>query len=135
MHPSPERSAGSWPLLFLVAGLYDVLLGLAFLAAGTQILEAISMELPPHVSYVHLSAIFILVQGISYLIVWRSPLQNVGLVWVGVLYKASYVGLAAWYLITNQMPSMFFVPWAVADAAFLIVFLRFIQTAGRRSAG
>jgi hypothetical protein len=136
MNPSVSQSAGgAWRALFLVAGVYDVLLGLAFLVAGESILKSIGMQLPPHIAFIHLSAIFIVVQGISYLLVYRSPSANVGLVWVGILYKASYAGLAAWYLITNQMPSSFFVPWAVADAAFLVAFLLFIRATGSRQAG
>ena len=133
--PSDRSVPGTWRALFLVAGVYDVLLGLAFLVAGESILTSIGMKLPPHIAFIHLSAIFIVVQGVSYLLVWRDAWSNVGLVWVGVLYKASYVGLAAWYLATNRMPSSFFIPWAVADAAFLVFFLLFIRAAGERRAG
>ncbi len=136
MNPSLNPAAGgAWRALFMVAGLYDVLLGLAFLVAGESILKSVGVQLPPHIAFIHLSAIFIVVQGVSYLLVARDLWAGVGLVWVGVLYKASYVGLAAWYLITNQMPSSFFVLWAIADAGFLVAFLLFIRAAGSRSAG
>ena len=128
-----DAVVGGWPLLFLVAGAYDVVLGLAFMAAGESILETVGMTLPPHVAYIHLAALFILVQGISYLFVARDPWRNVGLARVGVLYKAAYTGLAIWYLVTNQMPATFFIPWAVADAVFLVLFLLFIRAAGERA--
>lgn len=127
-----DPAVGNWPLFFLIAGAYDIVLGLPFLVAGESILEGVGMVLPPHIAYIHLPAIFIIVQGVSYLLVARNPWHNVGLVWVGVLYKASYVALAAWYLATNQMPSLFFVPWAVADVVFLVFFLAFIRAAGSR---
>ena len=38
------------------------------------------------------------VQGVSYLLVWTDPLGNLGVVKVGVVYKASYSALAAYYL-------------------------------------
>ena len=133
MNTSIDRPATSgWRALFLVAGVYDLLLGLAFLLAGESILSSIGMQLPPHIAFIQLSAIFIAVQGISYLLVWRSPWTSVGLVWVGVLYKGSYTGLAAFYLLTNQLPNVFFVPWAIADAAFLVAFLLFIRAAADR---
>jgi hypothetical protein len=135
MNPSVARSeAGPWRGLFLVAGIYDAALGLAFLTTGEAILRAIGMALPPHIAYIHLLAIFILIQGLSYLLVARDPWANVGLAMVGVLYKGAYAGLAAWYLATGQMPNNFFVPWAVFDAAFLVAFLLFIREAGARRA-
>ena len=129
LSPAP---GGAWRALFWIAGLYDVLLGAAFLVAGESILKSIGMALPPHIAYIHLSAIFIVVQGVSYLLVARDPWSGIGLAWIGVLYKASYVGLAAWYLLSNQMPSNFFIPWAIADAGFLVAFLLFIRAAGSR---
>ena len=52
------------------------------------------MALPPHVAYIQLAAVFIVVQGLSYWLVYRDPLANLGIVRVGVAYKASYSGLA-----------------------------------------
>ena len=63
-----DTTTPAWRIFFLVAGVYDLLLGLAFMLAGETILEAIGMELPPHITYIQLAAIFILVQGL-----WYSP--------------------------------------------------------------
>jgi hypothetical protein len=96
MNPSADRSVPTgWRAFFLVAGLYDALLGLAFLVAGESILTNLGMALPPHIAFIHLSAIFIVVQGLSYLLVFRDPLANLGIVWVGVAYKASYAATMA----------------------------------------
>jgi hypothetical protein len=121
----------AWRAFFLVAAVYDILLGLAFLLAGESILDAIEMDLPPHIAYIQLAAIFIVVQGFSYLLVYLYPLANRGIVWVGVAYKASYSALAFWYLAIGQLPSMFFVPWAIIDIGFMIGFLWFLREAGR----
>lgn len=120
-----------WRWFFLIAAVYDIALGFAFLVAGEAILEAIGMDLPPHIAYIQLAAIFIVVQGFSYLLVWRDPWANVGIVWVGVAYKAAYSALAVWYLVIGQLPSTFFIPWAIVDVGFLIGFLLFIREAGR----
>ena len=87
------RFCAGWRWFFLVAGLYDIALGLAFLRRrGADPRRRSGWTLPPHIAYIQLAAIFVLVQGLSYLLPWRDPLANVGLVWVGVAYKASYAG-------------------------------------------
>jgi hypothetical protein len=136
MSTSIDRSVpAAWRWFFLVAAVYDIALGLAFLVAGETILEAIGMVLPPHIAYIQLAAIFVLVQGISYLLPWRNAWANEGIVWVGLAYKASYVALAAWYLAIDLLPSTFFIPWAIIDLGFLVGFVWFLRVAARRRAG
>ncbi len=62
----------AWRWFFLVAAVYDIALGLAFMVAGETILEAVGMDLPPHIAYIQLAAVFILVQGLSYLLPWHD---------------------------------------------------------------
>ena len=118
-----------WRPFFLIAGLYDVLLGLAFFFFGEAILEWVGMELPPHIAYIQLAAVFIFVQGLSYLLVWTDPPRYLGLVIIGVVYKIAYSGLALWYLAIGELPSDFFIPWAIIDVFFLIGFLLFLRAA------
>ena len=130
MNTSSGHSVSSgWKNFFVVAALYDLALGLAFLVAGSSILSAIGMTLPPHIAYIHLAAIFVFIQGLSYGLAWLDPMANLGLVRTGVAYKAGYVGLVVVYLATNQLPSAFFVPWAVIDALFLVGFVLFLRVA------
>ena len=56
-----------------------------------------------------------------------------GIVRVGIAYKAAYAGLALWYLVIGLLPSVFFLPWAAIDLAFLIGFVLFLRAAGRRA--
>jgi hypothetical protein len=121
----------AWRSFFLVAAIYDIALGLAFLVAGETILDAIGMELPPHVAYIQLAAIFVFVQGLSYLLAWRDPEANRGVIWVGVVYKGTYAALVAWYLVIGRLPSVFFVPWAILDLGFMLLFLWFLRGAWR----
>jgi len=116
---------------FLLAAVYDMALGLVFIVAYKPMLEWLGMTLPPHVSYIHLLAIFVFVQGVSYLIAWRDPLANTGIVMVGVLYKAAYASLAAYYLVTDQIPAMFFAWFGLFDLLFLVGFVMFLRWAGR----
>ena len=124
-----RQVSSAWRWFFLVAALYDIVLGAVFVIAGESILTAIGMTLPPHIAYIQLAAIFILVQGLSYWLVYRDPLGNLGIVRIGVVYKAAYAGLAAWYLILGTLPSVFFIPWAIIDLAFLVGFVLFLRKA------
>lgn len=118
-----------WRPFFLIAGLYDALLGLAFLFFGEDILDWVGMDLPPHIAYIQLAAVFILVQGLSYLLVFTHPTRYLGVVMIGVVYKVAYSGLALWYLVIGELPSAFFIPWALIDVVFLIGFLLFLRAA------
>jgi hypothetical protein len=120
-------SLAAWRWWFLAAALYDMVLGVAFMVAGDAILTAIGMTPPPHVAYYQLAAVFVFVQGFSYLLVWRNPANGRGLVWVGVAYKAAYTALAVWYIALGMLPSAFFVPWAAADFLFMLGFLWFLR--------
>ena len=134
MSTSADRQMSGWRIFFLVAALYDMILGVAFVVFGEQILGAIDMELPPHIAYIQLAAVFIFVQGFSYLLPFLDPLGNLGIVRVGVVYKVAYAGLALWYLAIGALPSVFFIPWAIIDLGFLVGFVLFLRAAGSRTA-
>ena len=117
---------------FLVAAVYDMALGVAFFFLYKPIFEWLGMTLPPHVSWVQLPAVFVFVQGLGYLLVWMDPLANLGIVKVGIVYKASYAVLAAYYLVTDQIPAMFFAWFGLFDLLFFIGFVGFLRWSGRR---
>jgi hypothetical protein len=131
MNTNADRQLSGWRIFFLVAALYDMFLGVAFVLLGEQILGAIDLELPPHIAYIQLAAVFIFVQGFSYLLPFRDPLGNLGIVRVGVVYKVAYAGLALWYLAIGILPSPFFIPWAIIDLGFLVGFVLFLRQARR----
>src|SRR5215203_1257418 len=132
MSTTVQRPVSSgWRTFFLLAALYDLILGAAFLVASEPILTAIGMTLPPHIAYIQLAAVFVFVQGLGYWLVSRDPLANLGLVRVGIAYKAAYSGLALYYLATGQLPSVFFIPCPVFDLLSLIVFVMFLRAASR----
>ncbi|MCJ7712294.1 MAG: hypothetical protein MUQ32_15855 [Chloroflexi bacterium] len=134
MTSSMATGLARWRLFFLVAAVYDIVLGIAFFFFATRIFEWLGMAAPPHISYFQLPAVFVFVQGVSYLFVWADPLRNLGLVKVGVLYKAGYAGLAAYYLVTDQIPAVFFAWFGLFDLLFLIGFVWFLRRAGREAA-
>lgn len=127
-------TAGGWRTFFWLAAAYDMVLGVAFFLFWEPIFERLGMAVPGDVAYIQLSAVFVFVQGLSYALVALDPARNLGLVRVGVAYKAGYSGLALWYLVTEAMPSPFFAWFGLFDFLFLIAFAWYLREAGRQEA-
>jgi hypothetical protein len=123
-----------WRWLFIVAALYDMALGVAFFFFGEAVFEWLGMTPPPHISYIQLPAIFVFVQGVSYALVAAEPLAHPGIVWIGIVYKLSYALLAAWYLVTDQIPAMFFAWFGLFDFVFFLAFVWYLRWLRQRAA-
>lgn len=115
--------------LFLVAALYDAILGAAFFFLYRPIYRMLGAELPPNPAYLHLSAGFVFVQGIMYWFVFRDMLRNTDLVKVGIVYKLIYTGVVFYYLAIGQLPHATFAWFAVCDVLFIAGFARFLALA------
>jgi hypothetical protein len=114
---------------FLIAAAYDVALGIGFFFLYPQIFARLGVELPNSSSYVHLTAAYVFVQGVSYWFAARDLPRNVDLVRVGVIYKGIYVAIAAYYLIRGDLPDAIFAWFAVFDVAFAVLFVAFLWLA------
>ena len=108
--------------LFLVAAVYDGVLGLVFLFQPGLAFELFEVVPPNHFGYVQFSAILLIIFAAMFLRVAREPLANRFIMLYGIALKAGYSGLVFYYLLTTGVPAMW-VPWAWADLAFLILFL------------
>lgn len=108
--------------LFVLAALYDGLLGLAFLFAPMAIFAFYGVEPPNHPAYVQFPALLLLIFAAMFWVIARHPAKNHGLIPYGIALKASYAGLAFWHEISSGIPSMW-LPWAWADLVFLLLFL------------
>lgn len=117
--------------LFVIAALYDGLLGLAFLFFPLVIFAYYGVEPPNHPGYVQFPALLLLVFAAMFMRIASNPAKNHSLIPYGIALKASYSGLAFWYITTTGIPSMW-IPWAWADLVFLVVFL-FVWLKLRRS--
>ena len=115
--------------LFLVAALYDGILGAVFFFLFRPIFERMGIELPNNTSYIHLTAGFIFVQGLGYWFVYRDMLRNMDLVKLGVVYKAIYSLVALYYLAIGQLPNAVFAWFAVCDVLFIVGFVWFLVRA------
>jgi hypothetical protein len=123
-----ENAPGSgWRTFFLVAAVYDIVLGLGFFFLYGPLFSALGIELPNNTSYIHLTAAFVFVQGLGYWFVYQDITGNRGIVKLGIVYKAVFAGLGFYYLAIGQLLHPVFLVFAVADACFLVGFWLFLR--------
>jgi hypothetical protein len=107
--------------LFIVSAIYDGVLGIAFLFAGSCVYERFGVPPPNHPGYVHFPAALLIVFGIMFLAIARDPLRNRNLIPYGMLLKVAYCGVVLFHWLTAGIPGMW-KPFCIADLVFLALF-------------
>ena len=107
--------------LFVVAGLYDFLIGITFLFFGAKLFDAATVPQPNHWGYIQFGSLMLMIFGAMFFAVARDPVANRNLIPFGILLKLSYAGLAGYYWATTGCPTLF-KPFVVIDAVMLILF-------------
>jgi len=108
-------------LLFLISGLYDLIIAIAFLVAGPQIYEVANVTPPNHWGYLQFGALLVAIFGLMFLAVAMAPARHRNLIPFGILLKISYVAVVGYYFINGGVPVLF-QPFAVIDAIMLVLF-------------
>jgi len=124
-------SLGFYRGVFLVAAAYDIVLGAAFIFFYKPILDALDITPPDNKSYIHLAAVFVLVQGISYLFAYRNLVGNADLIRVGIVYKAAYALVAIYYLAIDDLLHWVFFLFGVLDFGFMLLFIGALSAIAR----
>ena len=112
---------------FIVAGAYDVILGVVFLFAYAAVYQRFGIALPNHPGYIQFAAAVVAIFGIGFWLVAAAPERNRDIIKLGVLLKLAYSGVVLGWWFQGQMPGMW-VPFAWADLAFMVVFLLALRT-------
>ena|SRR3989344_6537774 len=120
-----KRGDGWFRSLFLIASIYDLVLGLAFFSFYKPIFQYLDIALPVYPMYLQMAAAFVIAMGVGYFFVYLRMYQNVDLVKLGVVYKAVYSGLTS-YFYFSDLASVVFFWFAVIDFVFLILFVWFL---------
>lgn len=107
---------------FIVAGVYDGVLGLAFLFAWPAIYQYFGVTPPNHGAYVQFPALLLLIFAAMFFRIARDPVACRFLIVYGMALKLAYSGTAFWYYFTEKIPAMW-LPFAWADLAFLVLFI------------
>jgi len=125
------KREGVYRNLFLVAALYDFVLGFSFFLFWPFIFDHIlKIPYPNYPAFYQAAAAFIFNMGIGFYFVYRNMYRNIDIVKVGIYFKLFYTGLAFFYVFVEKMP------WILALFGFLdlifIVFFVFFLRAVRR---
>lgn len=107
--------------LFVVAGAYDGLLGLAFLFGANAIFRWSQVTPPNHFAYVQFPGALLVIFGLMFLAIAGKPHKNRSLIPYGILLKLSYCGIVFYYWFAEGIPA-FWKPFAVFDLAFVVLF-------------
>lgn len=108
--------------LFLIAALYDGVLGIAFMIAPSQIFAMYSVEPPNHMAYVQFPALLLILFAVMFYRIAMDPVRNRDLILYGCGLKVAYCSMAFGYELTSGVPAMW-IPWAWADLVFLVLFI------------
>lgn len=109
-------------IMFLIAALYDGLLGLAFLVAPVALFGLFQVTPPNHIGYVQFPALLLMLFAWMFLKIAREPVANRNLIPFGVGLKVSFCAVVIGHWALNGIPTMW-KPFAVADLCFLVLFV------------
>ncbi len=115
------RSSSVRPL-FILAGLYDGVLGLAFLFAAPTVFQRFNVTPPNHYGYVHFPALLLLVFALMFFAIASDPRRNRNLIPYGILLKVSYCTTVGWHWLDAGVPWMW-QPFFILDLLFLVAFI------------
>ena len=107
--------------LFGMAGVYDFIIGLVFLGFGPRLFAAAGLTQPNHWGYIQFAALLLMIFATMFVAVARDPIANRNLIPYGMLLKAAYVGIVAFYWAAGDCPWLF-KPFAVIDGIMLGLF-------------
>lgn len=122
--------------LFLVAAIYDGVLGIAFTFFHGVLFEMLDLT-PPGGGYIPLLGAFLFVIGVAYYLIWRGDLaRNRDMIFVGTLYKLAYASVAFVFWALGDIPHVVFAGlFGVADLVFFVLMLECWLYLGRTQGG
>jgi len=115
------KRTGAIPILFVIAALYDGLLGAAFLLVPEGVFNWFAVMPPNHLGYAQFPAALLLIFGIMFWHIAMNPVANRNLIPYGILLKVAYCGVVFFHWCSAGIPNMW-KPFAVCDLVFLVLF-------------
>ena len=117
--------------LFLIAALYDFILGFCFFAFWPFIFDHIlKIPYPNYPAFYQAAAAFIFNMGIGFYFVYLNMYRNIDIVKVGIFFKLFYTGVAFYYVFVENMPWIFSV-FGFLDLIFIVFFIFFLRAVRR----
>ena len=121
----------AYRILFLIAALYDFILGFVFFVFMRFFLEDIfKLPSPLYPAFFQAAAAFVFVMGVGFYFVYRNMYRNIDIVKLGIIFKLFYTGLAFYYVFFGGMPWIFSV-FGFLDLVFIVFFVFFLRAVRR----
>lgn len=108
-------------LLFVLAAVYDGILGAVFLVWPEAMFTRFGVTPPNHFGYVQFPAAILIIFARMFWAVARDAEGNRNLIPYGILLKVSYCGVVFAYWFSTGIPTMW-KPFAIADLVFMALF-------------
>ena len=124
--------------LLRFAGAYNVLLGLNMVVLPEGGFEPLGLPQPEMMLFVQLGGLLVGVFGIGYLMVARWPLENRGVLLLGLIGKALVAVLGLAYVALGKVPPIYLFVVLFSDVIYLAPFaliLRRLQRVAAERAG
>jgi hypothetical protein len=119
-------------MFYVLAGLYDAVLGVAFLLFPAAIYAMYEVTPPNHMAYVQFPGMLLIIFGAMFYQISTSPTKFRGLILYGIALKVSYCSMVFGYMATSGVPAMY-VPFAWADLVFLVLFILTYRSLGAKA--
>jgi hypothetical protein len=120
--------------LFIVAGLYDGILGIAFLIAAPSLFSQMGIPGPSHWGYIHFPAMLLIVFALAFFAVAQNPHANRNLIPFGIALKLSYCSTVFYNWFASGVPNIW-KPFAFVDLLFLLLFIWAYAAIARQKPG
>ena len=108
--------------LFFVCGLYDTILGAAFLLFAKPLFQCLNLIPPNQWSYLSFGAAVLIIFGIMFFQIAKNPAANRNLIVYGMLLKIAYCGTVIGVALLATLPTIWAV-FGVLDFLFLVGFV------------
>ena len=121
----------SYRNLFLIAALYDFILGLFFFVFWRYIFDYIlKIPYPNYPAFYQAAAAFIFAMGLGFYFVYLNMYRNIDIVKLGIVFKIFYTGVAFYYVFVENMPWIFSL-FGFLDLTFIVFFVFFLRAVKR----
>jgi len=109
-------------IILILCGVFDGVVGAVFAIAPATMFRIFGVVPPNHYGYVQFPALLLIIFAVMFFRAASDPVARREVLLYGAALKASYSGLVFWYQLHGGVPSLW-IPWAWADAAFLLLLL------------
>ena len=105
---------------FLVAALYDIILGMVFAVLFKTVYHAFGAELPNNDGYIQLLALYVFTFGVGFYLISRNPVQNRQFAIPGILMKISFAVVVFGHFVFDAIPiPQIYITLAIIDLLFV----------------